>query len=384
LKDAPGTSADLHRAGPGRPRLGCPARPAAHRPVHAWGQPRIRGRRCLHRQCQDQARSDQLVLSRPGPLRHKNIDTRTIVIEGTGKDPKGSGAASATVTAVLTQDGGSTTVATTTDLDVTGRPAQFGRGVMNDVANKLVGQFAANLDALLTSGDREAATPGHPTPAASTPTPGASGAIGQLPQAATPAAGDELDVFALLGLSPVARRRWPPRSSSPTCSCWAGLSAGSATAASLTAEGHPKTRTVNPATGGSSRPTTPRISMRSLACSPPVHAAQPGWAASGRGRIPAESSSARRHRLPGGLVARYGLAERRCIIAAERCGLKASRTRYTGRRQARNVAVELRKQQLWACGAVVARVAYNDEVTGSSPVTPTPQPRSARRVALPS
>jgi carbon monoxide dehydrogenase subunit G len=89
---------------------------------------------------------------------------RTIVIEGTGKDPKGSGAAKATVTAVLTQDGGSTTVATTTDLDVTGRPAQFGRGVMNDVANKLVGQFAANLDALLTSGDREAATPGHPDP----------------------------------------------------------------------------------------------------------------------------------------------------------------------------------------------------------------------------
>jgi uncharacterized protein len=181
-------------------------------------------------------------------------------------------------------------------LDVTGRPAQFGRGVMNDVANKLVGQFAANLDALLTSGDREAATPGHPTPAASTPTPGASGAIGQLPQAATPAAGDELDVFALLGLSPVARRRWPPRSSSPTCSCWAGLSAGSATAASLTAEGHPKTRTVNPATGGSSRPTTPRISMRSLACSPPCTRRSPG------GRPAVVAVFRRNHRRRGAIV----------------------------------------------------------------------------------
>ena len=148
-------------------------------------------------------------LSYRGQARYitKNIDTRTIVIEGTGKDPKGSGAASATITAVLTEDGGSTTVATTTDLDVTGRPAQFGRGVMNDVANKLVGQFAANLATLLTSGDREAATPGHPAPAASTPAPGTPAATGLPPQAATAAAGNELDVFTLLGLSPVARRR---------------------------------------------------------------------------------------------------------------------------------------------------------------------------------
>jgi uncharacterized protein len=114
-------------------------------------------------------------LSYRGQARYvtKNADTRTIVIEGTGKDAKGSGAASATVTAVLTGDGDSTTVATTTDLDVTGRPAQFGRGVMNDVANKLVGQFAANLAALLTGGDQEAATPGHPAPVASAPAPGA-------------------------------------------------------------------------------------------------------------------------------------------------------------------------------------------------------------------
>ena len=137
----------------------------------------------------------------------KNADTHTIVIEGTGKDAKGSGAASATVTAVLAGDGDSTTVATTTDLDVTGRPAQFGRGVMNDVANKLVGQFAANLAALLTSGDQEAATPGRPAPAASAPAPGPPSLTTQPPQAAMPAAGNELDVFDLLGLSPVARRR---------------------------------------------------------------------------------------------------------------------------------------------------------------------------------
>jgi uncharacterized protein len=129
-----------------------------------------------------------ITLSYRGQARYvtRNADSRTIVIEGTGRDAKGGGAASATVTAVLTGDGDSTTVATTTDLDVTGRPAQFGRGVMNDVAGKLVGQFAANLAALLTGGDQEATTtPGRPAPAA----------------------GTELDVFDLLGLSPVARRR---------------------------------------------------------------------------------------------------------------------------------------------------------------------------------
>jgi len=108
---------------------------------------------------------------------------------------------------VLTGDSDSTSVATTTDLDVTGRPAQFGRGVMNDVAHKLVGQFAANLAALLTSGDQEAKTPGHPAPAVSTATPVAPSLTAQSPPAAMPAAANELDVFDLLGLSPVARRR---------------------------------------------------------------------------------------------------------------------------------------------------------------------------------
>jgi uncharacterized protein len=148
-------------------------------------------------------------LSYRGQARYvtKNADTRTIVIEGTGKDAKGGGGASATVTAVLTGEGDSTTVVTTTDLDVTGRPAQFGRGVMNDVANKLVGQFAANLASLLTSGDQEAATPGHPAPAVSTSAPGVPSVTTQPTQAAMPAAANELDVFDLLGLSPVARRR---------------------------------------------------------------------------------------------------------------------------------------------------------------------------------
>lgn len=67
------------------------------------------------------------------------------VIEGTGKDTRGNGTASAKVTANLSPDGDLgdwTRVDVQTDLTVTGRPAQFGRGVMSDVGDKLIGQFA--------------------------------------------------------------------------------------------------------------------------------------------------------------------------------------------------------------------------------------------------
>src|SRR3954470_5748075 len=68
------------------------------------------------------------------------------VIEASGKEARGSGTAAATVTAVLVDAGGSTTnVKVETELDVTGRPAQFGRGVMAEVAAKLIGQFSSCL-----------------------------------------------------------------------------------------------------------------------------------------------------------------------------------------------------------------------------------------------
>src|SRR4051794_33588437 len=68
------------------------------------------------------------------------------VIEASGKEARGSGTAAATVTAILTSAGAaSTTVKVETDLNVTGRPAQFGRGVMAEVGGKLIGQFAKCL-----------------------------------------------------------------------------------------------------------------------------------------------------------------------------------------------------------------------------------------------
>lgn len=87
------------------------------------------------------------------------------VIDARGRDARGNGTAAAKVTATLADAGGSsTTVLVNTDLDITGKPAQFGRGVMVDVGNKLIGQFADRLAAQLTSGE-DAAGNGSAAPA---------------------------------------------------------------------------------------------------------------------------------------------------------------------------------------------------------------------------
>jgi uncharacterized protein len=77
------------------------------------------------------------------------------VIDARGRDARGNGTASAKVTADLSESGSTTTVHVATDLDITGKPAQFGRGVMVDVGNKLIGQFADCLATTLTAGDAQ-------------------------------------------------------------------------------------------------------------------------------------------------------------------------------------------------------------------------------------
>jgi carbon monoxide dehydrogenase subunit G len=77
------------------------------------------------------------------------------VIDARGKDQRGNGTAAATITANLAAEGSITRVHVLTDLNITGRPAQFGRGVMTDVGNKLLGQFADKLAAQLGEGDAQ-------------------------------------------------------------------------------------------------------------------------------------------------------------------------------------------------------------------------------------
>ncbi len=63
------------------------------------------------------------------------------VIKATGKDKRGNGTAGVTVVAHMLPEGEGTAVELTSDLSITGKPAQFGRGVMQDVSDRLLGQF---------------------------------------------------------------------------------------------------------------------------------------------------------------------------------------------------------------------------------------------------
>ncbi len=90
----------------------------------------------------------------------KDEATHRVVIDAQGRDARGNGTAAAKVTATLAGAGDSTTVQVRTDLSITGKPAQFGRGVMVDVGNKLIGQFADCL-----AGQLAAAAPAAPAQA---------------------------------------------------------------------------------------------------------------------------------------------------------------------------------------------------------------------------
>ena len=82
----------------------------------------------------------------------KDESTHVAVIDGSGKETRGTGTAKALITCRLVDRGDSTEVEVDTDLNVTGKPAQFGRGVLADVSGKLVDQFAACLSEEIRAG----------------------------------------------------------------------------------------------------------------------------------------------------------------------------------------------------------------------------------------
>jgi carbon monoxide dehydrogenase subunit G len=93
----------------------------------------------------------------------KDEQARKVVLEASGKETRGSGTASATITSTLSDEAGQTRVVVHTTMTVTGRPAQFGRGVMAEVSGRVIEKFATNLAAQLSGG---AAAPAASTPAA--------------------------------------------------------------------------------------------------------------------------------------------------------------------------------------------------------------------------
>ncbi len=94
----------------------------------------------------------------------KNEQDRRVVLEASGKETRGSGTAAATITSTLSDADGQTRVVVHTTMTVTGRPAQFGRGVMAEVSGRVIEKFATNLAARLSGG---AAAPAAPAAASS-------------------------------------------------------------------------------------------------------------------------------------------------------------------------------------------------------------------------
>jgi carbon monoxide dehydrogenase subunit G len=90
-----------------------------------------------------------------------------VVLKGEGRDIGGKGNASALITAELTSlTATSTSVTVNTDLSVTGKVAQFGRGAMADISEKLLAQFVVNLNEMIAASD---SAPAAPAPVAEAP-----------------------------------------------------------------------------------------------------------------------------------------------------------------------------------------------------------------------
>jgi len=169
-----------------------------------------------------------LVYNGSGTFTEKDDAAHRFVVDAKGKDKRGNGTAGATVT--LTMDeaaGGSTDVRVHTDLAVTGKPAQFGRGVMQDVSDKLLGQFVACLEQRLgADADATSAPPagsgqspdaaGGPTPATAAP----PAPVAPVTPADEPTAGDASPEVAEAApappVTPAPAATPPPTPPSPT------------------------------------------------------------------------------------------------------------------------------------------------------------------------
>ena len=84
-------------------------------------------------------------------------DNHRAVLQATGRDARGQGTASATIVSTLQEESDGTKVSVETDMKLTGRAAQFGRGIAQDVATKMLDQFASCLEEEITGGPEEGA-----------------------------------------------------------------------------------------------------------------------------------------------------------------------------------------------------------------------------------
>ena len=139
-----------------------------------------------------------------GAARLAEVDEagRRIVIDASGRDTRGQGNASAKIVVTMTGDDNGTEVSVQTDLSITGKVAQFGRGVLGDVSAKLLGQFVERLEADVLGGD---AGDGG---AATAPVPAPESNAEAAPRRIESAEVEPVDLLATAG-APVGRRLIP-------------------------------------------------------------------------------------------------------------------------------------------------------------------------------
>jgi len=164
-----------------------------------------------------------LVYNGSGTFVEKDDEAHRFVVDAKGKDKRGNGTAGAHVTATFTEESpGSTKVEVVTELQITGKPAQFGRGVIQDVSDKLLGQFVDCLQARVgaepaaapgeeaaaeTAGAEEAPAPTDAIPEEPAAAPAPAAAPRRTPTPPPPVEDDALDLGATV-LPILARTYW--------------------------------------------------------------------------------------------------------------------------------------------------------------------------------
>ena len=134
----------------------------------------------------------------------RDAQKHTMVLDARARESSGKGSATAVIRAdLVAAEPGTTLVTVVTDLQITGKIAQFGRNAMADVGERLIGQFAENLETMMGGGDRSVEAMSEPMPRST-----ASGSRSSQParESGTPA-GNELDLLSLL--TPMLKRAAP-------------------------------------------------------------------------------------------------------------------------------------------------------------------------------
>lgn len=144
----------------------------------------------------------QMTYKMKGAFVEKDEGNHRVVLEGSGKENRGAGTVRALISLTMESRGDSTDVKVSTDLNITGKPAQFGRGALGDIGGKILGQFADNLATMVAVGQEPipAVPPTADSPTSPGPTDDAAPAVAERRATASARRTTENEPLDLLGV----------------------------------------------------------------------------------------------------------------------------------------------------------------------------------------